>query len=91
MLSKVAALPITEWKFKEGQQNVRHIGPMAEDFHDAFGLNPDNKSISMTDTSGVALAAIQGLLQQVQELQKQNGALTERLQALEQELHQPRP
>lgn len=82
ILAKVAELPVTRWRFKEGSQ-VEHIGPMAEDFHEVFGLNSDPKTISMTDTSGVALAAIQGLLQQVKELQQQNAGLTERLQQLE--------
>ncbi len=34
---------------------------MAEDFHAAFGLGANDKGISSLDTSGVALAAIQGL------------------------------
>jgi hypothetical protein len=85
ILTKVASLPISKWHFKEGSP-VDHIGPMAEDFHAAFGLNSDAKTISMTDTSGVALAAIQGLLQQVQDLQKQNADLAGRLQALEKQL-----
>lgn len=82
ILAKVAELPVSRWRFKEGSQ-VEHIGPMAEDFHEVFELNSDPTTISMTDTSGVALAAIQGLLQQVKELQQQNAGLTERLQQLE--------
>jgi hypothetical protein len=85
VLSKVASMPISKWHFKQGSP-VEHIGPMAEDFHAAFGLNSDAKTISMTDTNGVALAAIQGLFQQVQELQKQNAALTERLQMMDERL-----
>ena len=83
VLARVAELPISEWSFKEGPEQVRHIGPMAEDFHDAFGLSPDAGSISVTDTSGVALAAIQGLLQRVEELEKRNAELLQRLEALE--------
>ena len=86
VLSKVAALPVLEWRFKEGPSDVRHIGPTAEDFHSAFQLSPNDKTISVTDTSGVALAAIQGLLQNIEELRKQNAELTERLQSLEQRL-----
>ena len=41
---------------------------MAQDFHAAFGLNgADDKHISMVDEGGVALAAIQGLNQKVEE------------------------
>ena len=41
---------------------------MAQDFHAAFGLNgADDKHISTVDEGGVALAAIQGLNQKVEE------------------------
>ena len=62
VLEKVSALPITEWKYKVDGDNLRHIGPMAQDFYAAFGLNgSDDKHIATVDESGVALAAIQGL------------------------------
>jgi hypothetical protein len=38
-----------------------HNGPMAQDFHAAFGLGDSDKAIGMQDADGVALAAIQGL------------------------------
>jgi hypothetical protein len=40
---------------------------MAEDFSQAFGLGEDERYINMVDADGVALAAIQGLHQLVQE------------------------
>ncbi len=41
---------------------------MAQDFHAAFGLNgADDKHISTVDEGGVALAAIQGLNQKLDE------------------------
>lgn len=62
ILEKVAALPITEWHYKDDSAGIRHVGPMAQDFHAAFHLNgKDNKHISVVDEGGVALAAIQGL------------------------------
>jgi hypothetical protein len=60
VLNKVASLPITEWQYK-GQSDARHIGPMAQDFREAFTLGHDEKHISVIDEGGVALAAIQGL------------------------------
>ena len=42
------------------------MGPMAQDFSAAFGLGEDDKHISTVDADGVALAAIQGLHQQLQ-------------------------
>jgi hypothetical protein len=67
VLEKVSALPITEWQYKV-EPGEEHIGPMAQDFHAAFGLNGgDDKHISTVDEGGVALAAIQGLNQKLQE------------------------
>ena len=66
VLDKVAALPISQWQFK-GDGKVSHLGPMAQDFHAAFGLGQDDKHIATVDEEGVALAAIQGLHQVMQE------------------------
>jgi len=96
VLFKVLALPITEWSYKAEAQTTRHIGPMAQDFHAAFGLNgDDDKHISTVDENGVALAAIQGLNQktdlenaalreQIAALKLQNQSLEQRLEKLEQ-------
>ena len=59
VLEKVSALPISEWQYKT--QAGRHIGPMAQDFHAAFGTGQDDRHITTVDADGVALAAIQGL------------------------------
>jgi hypothetical protein len=67
ILEKVAELPITSWNYKSEDQSTKHIGPVAQDFHAAFGLGQDDKSISTVDANGVALAAIQALYQQNQE------------------------
>ncbi len=66
VLAKVAALPITEWQYKK-QGDARHIGPMAQDFHAAFGTGRDDKHIASVDADGVALAAIQGLNEKLDE------------------------
>jgi len=68
VLAKLLALPIQNWRFTNEVADVRHLGPMAQDFHAAFGLNgTDDKHISTVDEGGVALAAIQGLNQKLQE------------------------
>jgi hypothetical protein len=89
VLDKVSALPLTEWNFKEDSA-TKHIGPMAQDFYAAFGVGPDNKHIATVDADGVALAAIQGLNQKVDELRtelkrkdNENVELKQRLDALE--------
>ncbi|HXI53586.1 MAG TPA: tail fiber domain-containing protein [Candidatus Saccharimonadales bacterium] len=60
VLDKVVSMPITRWNYKS-EPEADHIGPVAQDFHAAFGLGLDDKSIAMVDGDGVALAAIQGL------------------------------
>jgi hypothetical protein len=68
VLEKVSALPITEWKYKVEANGTEHLGPMAQDFHEAFGLNgADDKHIATVDEEGVALAAIQGLNEKLNE------------------------
>ena len=57
---------------------TRHIGPMAQDFKAAFYPGRDDKSISTLEFDCVALAAIQGLNQKVeQETQQKDAAIAE--------------
>jgi hypothetical protein len=67
VLEKVSAMPIARWNYKVEKDSTQHIGPMAQDFHAAFGLGDSDKSIATIDADGVALAAIQGLYEIVQE------------------------
>lgn len=71
MTTYVAALELNEWSYKT-EDGVSHVGPMAEDFYAAFGHGPSERSITTVDADGVALAAIQGLYELVQELQAEN-------------------
>ncbi|MFO1311186.1 MAG: hypothetical protein U1F41_03880 [Burkholderiales bacterium] len=61
VLQRVALLPISEWRYRTEVSGAWHVGPMAQDFHAAFGLGDSEKTIGLLDASGVALAAIQGL------------------------------
>ena len=74
ILKKVAALPVTSWRYKHDPQR-RYIGPMAQDFHEAFGLGADDRTINTLDTDGVTLAAIQGLVEELKERDAQIEAL----------------
>ena len=67
VLSKVAELPITSWRFKTEDESVRHIGPMAQDFMETFGYGTDDRYIAAVDVDGIALAAIQGLNKKLEE------------------------
>lgn len=84
MLNKVLALPVTSWQFIG--TNRRHIGPMAQDFRAAFGLGADDKNITTSDVSGVALAAIQGLNQKLEAEKAKNKAKEVEIAALKADL-----
>ncbi|HEY0149543.1 MAG TPA: tail fiber domain-containing protein [Allosphingosinicella sp.] len=94
LLAKVRALPITSWNYISEGANVRHLGPMAEDFHASFGLGVGSASIGVQDLASVSLAAVQALevrtadiQQDVSELMKLQGEVAQ-LRAANQALEQ---
>jgi hypothetical protein len=70
ILDRVAALPVREWRYTNEVASVKHLGPTAQDFQNAFGLGTDETSIGTLDADGVALAAIQGLNRKVEEKER---------------------
>jgi trimeric autotransporter adhesin len=85
VLDKLVALPLATWSYKAQDPSIRHIGPVAQDFHAAFGMGEDERRISSVDADGVALAAIQGLNQKVEQ---ENRALRAELDAKEVEIQE---
>jgi len=83
ILDKVLQLPVTEWSYKT-DATTRHIGPMGQDFYSTFNIGTDEKHIAPIDEGGVALAAIQGLNQKLNEKDAEIQALQQRLEKLEQ-------
>jgi trimeric autotransporter adhesin len=87
ILEHLAALPVQSWNYKTQPTAVRHIGPMAQDFAAAFRVGDDDTGIATVDADGVALAAIQGLNQKLEEQLKEKelriGCLERRLAELE--------
>lgn len=95
ILSKLSRIPISEWQFK--QEDIRHIGPMAQDFYAAFGLGQGEITISTVDADGIIMAAVQALYQndlaketriqnqqfEIADLKAENEALKERLSKIE--------
>ena len=90
ILEKLARIPITQWNLKSQDPSIQHIGPMAQDFHAAFGLGESNRYISSSDADGVALAAIQGLheivLEKDCEIAALHAEMDDRIAALEKKL-----
>ena len=82
VLELVSRLPITSWAFK-GDPKQRHIGPMAQDFHAAFGLSgTDDKHINLSDAAGVSLVAIQEINRRLQEKDARIAALEGQLKSM---------
>ncbi|MBI4547124.1 MAG: tail fiber domain-containing protein [Ignavibacteriae bacterium] len=89
LLKKVALLPISQWNYKNEKPEVKHIGPMAQDFYRIFHLGEDEKTISTIDPAGIALAAIQELYKkslEVNDLKAQVNRLQQMVQTLSSEL-----
>jgi hypothetical protein len=88
ILEKVKLLPLSHWTYTNEPANVRHLGPMAQDFYSSFGLGNDDRSYHSVDAHGVALAGIQALERRVAEqgkrlerLERENRRLTRQLQS----------
>jgi hypothetical protein len=80
ILEKLIQIPIQSWQYTN-DSHARHLGPVAQDFHGAFGLGSDDKHIATVDADGVALAAIQGLNQKMEEQVKHKDAEIQELKA----------
>jgi len=83
VLERLATIPVSTWNYKTERPSIRHMGPMAQDLHAAFGLGDSDKAIATVDADGVALAAIQGLHQLVKEKDSEIAQLKARLVAIE--------
>ncbi len=86
VLEKVLGLPIQTWSYISDDTGTLHMGPMAQDFYAAFGLGLDDEHITTVDEGGVALAAIQGLHEELKGRDKTIARLQDRLDAQEQKL-----
>jgi len=89
LLSRISNMPIMSWKYKN--TNERHVGPVAEDFVQAFDVGAicendgkrDDKYLAAGDVAGVALAGVQALLEKINQLERRNAELERRLTELE--------
>lgn len=86
VLGRLMDVPVETWKYI-GNNERRHFGPMAQDFHAAFddflGLRSDETTIAPLDVNGVTIAAIQALKEEVDEKDRKIEELSERLEKLE--------
>jgi len=90
ILGEVLQLPISEWSYKD-DPTTRHVGPVAQDFYGAFKIGTDDRHIAPIDEGGVALAAIQGLNQKLEQKETEITELKQRLDTLERIILKQRP
>ncbi len=82
ILEGVASLPISTWRYHWEDPQVRHLGPMAQDWAATFGLGVNDTTIATVDASGVALVSIQALYQLIGELRQEVAVLHRQVNAL---------
>ncbi|WP_406494698.1 tail fiber domain-containing protein [Streptomyces sp. NBC_00846] len=87
VLARVVRLPVSTWRYRWEDDEVRHLGPMAQDWRAHLGLGADDKTICCTDANGVAIVAIQALHRQLADLQAEVREL--RAQKVEPAAHAP--
>jgi hypothetical protein len=71
VLARIRATPVTTWNYIAEGRRVRHLGPVAEDFHAAFGLGPSATSVGLGDIDGVNFAGVKALEARTANLQRQ--------------------
>jgi hypothetical protein len=79
VLSRIRRMPVSTYSYIGDSAGLRHLGPVAEDFYEAFSLGDSNKSINAQNMAGVSLAAVKGLEARTAQLQAENDALKKQL------------
>jgi hypothetical protein len=83
ILDELIELEISEWNYISQDPVIRHIGPMADEFYNAFGAGENARYINTIDADGISLAAIQGVYNLVIEKDHQISVLEDRLSNIE--------
>ncbi len=83
LLRKINNMPLSTWNYK-GQRNIRHYGPMAQDFYAAFGQDELGQVgcdtlIYSHDFAGVTFAGVQALIRENEQLRKEMKQATQQL------------
>ncbi|TGE27315.1 tail fiber domain-containing protein [Hymenobacter metallicola] len=88
-LERINGLRLGSWNYRgQDPRTMRHYGPMAQDFyqafgHDALGTIGNDSTINQADFDGVNLIAIQALYRQVLELKEENARQHQQIQQLQ--------
>ena len=75
ILQKINNMYVSEWNYK-GVPDQKYIGPIAEEFWDAFRLNgTDKMGINSISIDGVNMAAVKGLILRTDEMKSKLGQI----------------
>ncbi|MFS8083493.1 MAG: tail fiber domain-containing protein, partial [Ginsengibacter sp.] len=102
LLKKISNFKLTTWNYKGQDSKIfRHYGPMAQDFHNAFGHDAigtigNDTLINQADFLGVSFTAIQALekrtekieqqQEQIEDLKKENASLADNNQKMQDQI-----
>ena len=84
VLRRMRSVPVTTWSMIGADPGVRHLGPVAEDFWDAFGLGLGRTAIGLGDIDGVNFIAVQALEARTTQLRQAQEELSVRTTQLRQ-------
>lgn len=83
VLLRLRSVPVTTWNYRTQDEEIRHAGPMAQDFYAAFRLGESDLLINSVDMDGINLAAVKALEARSTRQQARIAELEERLARLE--------
>ena len=81
LLKKISNFKLTTWNYKGQDSKIfRHYGPMAQDFHNAFGHDAlgtigNDTLINQADFLGVSFTAIQALEKRTEKIEQQQSEI----------------
>lgn len=70
ILKGIEMLEVTSWNYKTQSADIKHIGPMAQDFYKLFNFGESDTTITSIDIDGVNLIALKTLALKTKELKK---------------------
>jgi hypothetical protein len=85
VLRKLRKVPVSTFNYINDKSLTRNLGPVAEDFYEAFHLGGSDKSINAQNMAGVALAGVKALEERAAKLQAENLILKQKVAVLESE------
>ncbi len=78
VLTALRDVPVTTWNYKQTDPSVRYMGPMAQDFWQAFKLSgTDSLGINTVNIDGVNLAAVKALDERTSNVKRMEQELRE--------------